>query len=76
LQLNPDATSTTTRELPIAVYESGVEIINGSPNITFTRTSYKIETQEAERIAVDHVAHVTDDEGSKCIVFKGFFLLN
>lgn len=38
----------------------------------FIRSQYKIETGEAERIAVDHVAHATNAdaaEGSTCEFF-------
>jgi COP9 signalosome complex subunit 6 len=56
LLLNP-AISLVARDLPIAMYESEVRIVGDTPTLIFARTTYKIETGEAERIAVDHVAH-------------------
>jgi len=67
LLLDPLAAS-TSKELPITIFESELHIINDSPTMMFAKTPYKIETGEAERIAVDHIAHVTAanaTEGSK-----------
>lgn len=49
----------TTKELPISIYESELHVINDQPTHLFVKLSYKIETGEAERIAVDHVAKVS-----------------
>jgi len=46
------------RELPLTLYESEVKMVDDSPTLVFTRVNYKIETGDAERIAVDHVANV------------------
>jgi len=70
LVLNPHV-SPTAKELPITIYESELHVINDKPTMMFAKTSYKIETMEAERISVDHVAHVTpgsgDTDGSRLI---------
>eukprot|EP01103_Thecamoeba_quadrilineata_P012686 TRINITY_DN3326_c0_g1_i2.p1 TRINITY_DN3326_c0_g1~~TRINITY_DN3326_c0_g1_i2.p1 ORF type:complete len:246 (+),score=41.47 TRINITY_DN3326_c0_g1_i2:28-738(+) len=47
------------KELPITIYESELRIVNDVPTLLFRKAPYKIETGEAERIAVDHVAHVS-----------------
>jgi len=44
------------REVPITIYESEVKIINEKPQVLFGHINYKIETGDAERLAVDHVA--------------------
>ena len=69
LVLDPVA-SATSRELPITVYESEIRILGNEPTMLFSKVAYKIETEESERIAVDHVAHVTptgSSEGSQCM---------
>ena len=54
-----------TKELPITVYETFVEgVTEGTPRNAFIKSNYKIETAEAERIAVDHVARAANDDGS------------
>ena len=49
----------STRDLPISIFESELHVINEKPTMIFVKVSYKIETGEAERISVDHVARVT-----------------
>nr|CAG8489504.1 11296_t:CDS:2 [Entrophospora candida] len=64
LQMNPFE-MVTSKNLPITVYESIIDIINGQAQTLFIKSQYKIETGEAERIAVDHVAHITIGDGSE-----------
>jgi len=63
LLLDPVASKINTRGLPLTLYESELRIINDEPTMLFSKVQYKIETGEAERIAVDHVAHVTPTGG-------------
>lgn len=58
LLLDPIA-ATKSKDLPITIYESELHIVDDIPKIAFVGVAYKIETGEAERIAVDHIAHVT-----------------
>ncbi|KAI9487392.1 MAG: hypothetical protein EXX96DRAFT_475803 [Benjaminiella poitrasii] len=51
LQMNPILSN---REFPIDIYESIIDIHQGRS--VFVKSTYKTETEEAERIAVDHVA--------------------
>lgn len=53
VQMHPAA---TTRSLPLSVFESVVELVDGEPQVAFSSAAYEVETGEAERIAVDHVA--------------------
>jgi len=53
------ASRQTTKELPISIYESELHMIEEKPTNLFVKVPYKIETGEAERIAVDHVARIT-----------------
>jgi len=58
LLLDPD-TKPGTQTLPIFLLETTVKVVDEKPKIVFTKVSYSIETTEAERIAVDHVANVS-----------------
>ncbi|KAF1869727.1 hypothetical protein Lal_00017303 [Lupinus albus] len=40
-----------------------LHVIDGIPQLIFVRSSYTIETVEAERISVDHVAHLKPSDG-------------
>jgi len=69
LLLDP-STSKHHKELPVTIYESELRIVNDVPTMVFSKAPYKIETGEAERIAVDHIAHVSPSgtsEGSMLI---------
>jgi COP9 signalosome complex subunit 6 len=45
-----------TDQLPLSIYESLIEIVEGRATVLFTPVSYTLATEEAERIGVDHVA--------------------
>jgi len=52
-------TRKTTKEIPIFIYESEMHMIDDKPINLFVRVPFKIETGDAERIAVDHVAKIS-----------------
>eukprot|EP00898_Chlorokybus_atmophyticus_P006793 jgi/Chlat1/7114/Chrsp57S06799 len=56
--------SHTSKDLPITIYESELHVIDGLPSLIFVKSSYTIETVEAERISVDHVARITPTGGT------------
>ncbi|XP_056164377.1 COP9 signalosome complex subunit 6a-like isoform X1 [Syzygium oleosum] len=73
--LNP-AINHAQKDLPVTIYESDfplywmvihttveLHVIDGIPQLIFVRASYTIETVEAERISVDHVAHLKPSDG-------------
>ncbi|XP_073526073.1 uncharacterized protein [Phyllobates terribilis] len=60
--LNP-AVNHAQKDLPVTIFESELHVIEGVPQIIFVRSSYNIETVEAERISVDHVAHLKPADG-------------
>ncbi|KAK9763970.1 hypothetical protein K7432_008925 [Basidiobolus ranarum] len=62
LQLDPHDL-TATRNLPITIYETFIDIVDEQAQTLFIQSQYKIETGEAERIAVDHVAHTVNESG-------------
>jgi len=51
------------KELPITIFESELNMVDATPTTLFVKIPYKIETQEAERISVDHIARVTPTGG-------------
>lgn len=63
LLLNP-AMQPAGKDLPIAIFESELHVIDGTPSLIFVSSTYTIETVEAERISVDHVAHIKPMDGS------------
>jgi len=46
------------KDLPVTLFESEVHIVKDQPSLLLAKTPFKIETGEAERISVDHVAHL------------------
>lgn len=56
LDADPDP---TVREIPIAIYESEVKIIKDEATLLFAKVNYRIDTGDAERLAVDHVARLS-----------------
>jgi len=58
------AYSATTKDLPITIFESELHVIEDKPTTLFVKVPYRIQTGEAERIGVDHVARVTPSGGS------------
>ena len=46
----------THTQLPVNLYESLIEIMEGEPKILYTHVDYSLATEEAERIGVDHIA--------------------
>ncbi|KAJ0986980.1 hypothetical protein J5N97_005336 [Dioscorea zingiberensis] len=60
--LNP-STNPARKDLPVTIYESELHVIDGNPQLIFVRSNYTIETVEAERISVDHVAHLKPSDG-------------
>ncbi|KAG0624917.1 hypothetical protein M758_2G013900 [Ceratodon purpureus] len=52
------------KDLPISIFESELHVIDEVPSLIFVNASYTIETVEAERISVDHVAHIKPSDGS------------
>jgi hypothetical protein len=57
LQLNTSAEK--WNDLPVQVYETSVHV-EETTKILFAKAHYQIETQEAERIAVDNATHFTN----------------
>eukprot|EP00339_Tiarina_fusa_P001968 CAMPEP_0117027210 /NCGR_PEP_ID=MMETSP0472-20121206/19912_1 /TAXON_ID=693140 ORGANISM="Tiarina fusus, Strain LIS" /NCGR_SAMPLE_ID=MMETSP0472 /ASSEMBLY_ACC=CAM_ASM_000603 /LENGTH=301 /DNA_ID=CAMNT_0004734395 /DNA_START=86 /DNA_END=990 /DNA_ORIENTATION=+ len=59
--------ATISKELPLKIFDSEVKIVDNQPEVQFFDVPYKIETLEAERIAVDHIAHAASTTGSNAV---------
>ncbi|KAH6572573.1 hypothetical protein BASA60_006542 [Batrachochytrium salamandrivorans] len=62
------ARETATTDLPITVYESMMEIVAGVPQTLFVKSQFKIETNDAELLAIEHVAHETSSDNNSKLV--------
>jgi len=57
LQLNP--LSGRPSNLPLALFESVIDIVKGDARMLFVKLGYTLATEEAERIGLDHVARIS-----------------
>nr|CAG4646381.1 EOG090X08T4 [Macrothrix elegans] len=62
LKLNP---FTRNSDLPVTMYESVIDLVNGEATMLFVELSYTLATEEAERIGVDHVARMSSGDSSE-----------
>jgi len=51
--------------LPVFFYESETKIVSGEPTMIMSPITYNIITEESERVAVDHVAHLSSQSSSE-----------
>ncbi len=58
LRLDPTAQA-TAKELPLEVYESQVQLVDGVATLQLVPCTFKLEAQEVERVIVDHMAKIT-----------------
>lgn len=62
LKMNPQGGHT---DLPVKVYESIIDIMNGETKMLFVELSYTLSTEDAERIGVDHVARMSSNDAQE-----------
>ncbi|XP_074657481.1 COP9 signalosome complex subunit 6-like [Tubulanus polymorphus] len=53
-------------DLPITIYDSVIDLVNGEATMLFVELTYTLATEEAERIGVDHVARVSNTDSVEC----------
>lgn len=53
-----------SKELPLTLFECEVRLVNEAPTLTFVPSAYTLESGEAERVAVDHVARAVQADAS------------
>ena len=61
MKLNP---VTRNSKLPIAMYESVIDLVNGQTKLLFSPVNFSLATEEAERIGLDHMAKMSNWNGS------------
>ncbi|XP_057668339.1 COP9 signalosome complex subunit 6 [Diorhabda carinulata] len=67
MKLNPY--DKNIEHLPVNLYESVIDLINGEATMLFVSLTYTLATEEAERIGVDHVARMSaTDSGESSLV--------
>ncbi|CAH0392328.1 unnamed protein product [Bemisia tabaci] len=52
-------------DLPVTMYESVVDLIEGEATVLFVKLTYTLATEEAERIGVDHVARMSSNDSGE-----------
>lgn len=52
-------------DLPVKVYESIIDIMNGETKMLFVELTYTLSTEDAERIGVDHVARMSNNDAQE-----------
>lgn len=57
-------TTARSSELPVSLYESVIDLVNGVATMLFVELTYTLATEEAERIGVDHVARMSTADSS------------
>nr|SVE76480.1 EOG090X08T4 [Daphnia longispina] len=62
LKLNP---FTRNADLPVTMYESVIDLVNGEATMLFVELTYTLATEEAERIGVDHVARMASGDSAE-----------
>lgn len=73
LQMAPE-TAQSSKDLPLTIYESATEIVDNNQVMVFVGTPYKVETGEAERVAVDHVNKPSAGSADSAGEFGSFHL--
>nr|AEE61784.1 unknown [Dendroctonus ponderosae] len=67
LKLNPRDKNIDV--LPVSLYETVIDVVNGEATMLFVSLTYTLATEEAERIGVDHVARMSSmDSGESSLV--------
>lgn len=58
LKLNP---SSRHSKLPISIFESVIDLVNGQATLLFSPVTFSLATEEAERIGLDHMARLSSN---------------
>jgi len=61
LKLNPGSRHS---KLPVNMYESVIDLVNGEATLLFVQVPYALETEQAERIGLDHMARLSSTQTS------------
>lgn len=61
----------SNQQLPVKIYESVIDIVQGEATMLFVNLIYTLATEEAERIGVDHVVRTSTHENGGKSAGKG-----
>lgn len=64
------------QQLPVVLYESVIDVVNGRATMLLAPLTYTLAAEEAERIGVDHVARVSSGEAGLNSLGIQLFLLS
>lgn len=56
------------QHLSVSMYESVIDLVNGEATMLFVPLTYTLATEEAERIGVDHVQRMCNNDQGECSV--------
>jgi len=63
LQLNPS--KIVSKDLPVTIYESVIDVVNGKSQMLFVENKYQIVSGDEERVSIDHINVVTQTGDAK-----------
>ncbi|XP_012526287.1 COP9 signalosome complex subunit 6 [Monomorium pharaonis] len=66
--LKLDPRPKNTEHLSVSMYESVIDLVNGEATMLFVPLTYTLATEEAERIGVDHVQRMCNNDQGECSV--------
>ena len=66
LLMDPEP-SGDAKDLPMSVLESETQMVDNSPTMLFVTIPFQLETLQAERISMEHVAKAGPDEGESSL---------
>eukprot|EP00033_Pygsuia_biforma_P001668 GCRY01001872.1.p1 GENE.GCRY01001872.1~~GCRY01001872.1.p1 ORF type:complete len:342 (-),score=28.13 GCRY01001872.1:52-1077(-) len=59
LLFNPYKTAITNEELPLFIFDTETHLVGEQVHLTFAKASYSLVSEQAERVSVDHIRHIT-----------------
>ena len=61
------APAADAKQLPLSIYEAEMHMIHDAPTQIFVEIPFKLETAQAERVAVDQITKITPTEGASTL---------
>ncbi len=75
LQMDVEA-AVGSQRLPVTIYDAATELVKGHVEVAFSKIAYKLESGEAEGIAVNHVAKEVASDGTEGAASKLLHLIS
>ena len=74
LQLNPS--KIVSKDLPVTIYESVIDVVNGQSQMLFVENKYQIVSGDEERVSIDHINVVTQTGDAKHTLCMNYIIKN